>query len=60
MRHSKVIEKRMMVKEKEIITNAYECMKFLHELRCGVVVGVGTSQLRLKATGTVGHAVEST
>ena len=28
MRHSKVIEKRMMVKEKEIITNAYECTKF--------------------------------
>ena len=52
MRHSKVIEKRMMVKEKEIITNAYECMKFLHELRCGVVVGVGTSQLRLKGRPT--------
>ena len=39
MRHSKVIEKRTMVKEKEIITNAYECMKLLHEF-C-VVVGVG-------------------
>ena len=47
--NSKVIEKRMMVKEKEIITNAYECTKF-HE--CAVALWLRTSQLRLKGRPT--------